>query len=93
MGECICSSCRNLKGVMNESGAIEEYECEFGFPSEDCAECDEEECSIVCRNYMCDEEEETAVIKCAGCGKELKQLCSDNEDADAYCVDCYLNKE
>ncbi|MCX7710610.1 MAG: hypothetical protein N2484_12285 [Clostridia bacterium] len=93
MSECICSSCRNLKGVLNDQGAVENYVCEFGFPSDTCEDCEENECDLTCSQYVCDEEEAAPVIvACSGCGKELKQVCGDGDEGEVYCFDCYLRK-
>lgn len=92
MRECICSSCANLKGVIEENGSMEKYECEFGFPSEDCLECVNDQCEAECGNYISDEEERIAILKCSGCGRELKQYGDDQEDGEVYCVDCYMKE-
>ncbi len=92
MYDCICSTCRNLKGIIDENGAVGAYECEFGFPSDECTdECERVNCGIICPNYASDDEE-TKMVNCALCGKELRQLCNDSEEGDAYCIDCYLKK-
>lgn len=94
MDGCICSSCKNLKGILNEEGAIEQYECEYGFPSENCDNCSADDCNEVCARYIADEGQDTEVtINCSGCGKELKQSCDNNSEGEIYCVDCYLNKK
>ncbi len=91
MGECICNSCKNLKGIIDESGAVEEFECEFGFPSGECAECAQEECDLTCGNYLCEDgQEEPETSQCKGCGKVLRQVCSGAEEGDVYCFDCYM---
>lgn len=92
MKECICSTCRNLKGMIGENGSVEEYVCEFGYPSEEaCCECETEECDLTCSHYLCDEEQtETRILFCKACGKELRQVCSDVEEGDVFCMDCYL---
>jgi len=100
MSECICSSCKNLKSVtdennIDEDGIAEEYECEceYGFPAENCSDCEEDGCELTCDNYMSYHEEEKIVIsKCNKCGKELELVGSNNEDGEVYCVTCYLNK-
>ncbi len=92
MRECICSSCKNLKGIIDENGAIEEYECEFGFPSDNCSDCEVEECELACTHYESDEDEtESIIVRCHLCGKELKQFDSDTNEGRIYCVDCFLN--
>lgn len=92
MVECICNSCKNLKGLIDdEKGAVEKYECEFGFPSDVCADCEAGECELTCANYVCDDEQdESRVVKCKACGRELNQECGDSDDSEVYCIDCYL---
>ncbi len=91
MSECICNNCKNLKGVMDDSGAVEEYECEFGFPSEKCSECGGDECGLGCLNFIIDEDEDILVsVKCSACGRELSQAGGDNSGGKVYCIDCYL---
>jgi hypothetical protein len=98
MSECICSSCKNLKSIIDENdmdknGIAEEYECEYGSPSEKCSDCEEDTCELTCDNYISDCEEEKIIIsKCIKCGKELKIVSGNNEDGEVYCVTCYLNK-
>jgi hypothetical protein len=98
MRECICSSCKNLKSIidekdMDQNGIAEEYECEYGYPSEKCLECEEDQCEVTCDKYMSDSEEEELIIsKCVKCGKELKFVSGNNEDGEVYCVTCYLDK-
>jgi len=100
--ECICSSCANLKSIFDENGdeinGITEV-CEFGFPSEECIECELDGCDLTCAHYEeeIESEEESAqegeqVINCAGCGKALKSATKNNYDNVVYCVDCYLSK-
>lgn len=97
MSECICSSCKNLKSIMDEStidrnGMVEDYECEYGVPSEKCWECEEDTCELTCDNYRSDCEEEAFTLsKCIKCGQELKIASGNNEDGEVYCVTCYLN--
>lgn len=98
MGECICSSCKNLKAIIDDNGAADNYECSFGFPSEECNDCsvdpDNCECDFTCDNYECDDETDIPVVlNCKGCGKELRQVCSDGKDGDVFCIDCYLKNE
>lgn len=91
MTQCICSGCTNLKSVLNEQGVIELYECEFGFPSEACENCEEEECDLTCIHYSSDSDKvQPRILKCKGCGRELEQVCRDGEEGEVYCVDCYL---
>jgi hypothetical protein len=91
--ECICNSCLNLKGIIDESGAIEEYECEHGFPSDNCNECEDENiCDATCVWYLDENENAKSIlIKCMTCGKELEQICSNSEQGDVQCIDCFLN--
>lgn len=93
MAECICSSCKNLKGIINENGNIEEYECQYGFPSEQCENCNMDGCDEVCSQYVCgDEEAIVKTVRCSICGKELNQASEDDNDGEVFCLDCYLNK-
>lgn len=91
MSECICNSCKNLKGIIDDNGLTEEYECEFGFPSDDCSDCEKNECELTCNHYICDDEQdESRIVKCKGCAKEIEQVSGDDDDGDVYCFDCYL---
>lgn len=93
MSECICNSCKNLKGIIDENGIAGEYECKYGFPSDNCSSCEQDECELNCDNYIFDDEEEKIIIsKCKKCGKELKRVCSNDEDGEVYCVTCFLEK-
>ena len=96
MSTCICSSCKNLKSIIDEieydENDITEV-CEFGFPSERCLDCDDEHCELTCEHYIKDcEEGEFSISKCSKCGKELKVLSSNVEIGEIYCPICYLNK-
>jgi hypothetical protein len=104
MRECICGGCRNLKGVINNNGEVDEYKCKFGFPSDKCESCEEEEqsevssescigtCSETCSHFKADEEEDNRVtVICKGCGKELKKEFDDSSSGDVFCVSCYLS--
>ena len=91
MGECICSSCKNLKAVIAEDEAPVEFTCEYGFPSPKCEACEEEECSESCSHYAADDEEGEAVtVKCCKCGREMTQSAGSSEVGDVYCIDCYF---
>lgn len=91
MHECICSSCRNLKGIADENGAVEIFECIYGYPSENCDTCEISECELSCNHYISDEEQtEPIVVQCATCGKELHQVCGNDEEGSVQCIDCYL---
>lgn len=91
MDECICNTCKNLKGVVNDLGAVEDYECEYGFPAEDCSDCPDTGCGLACVNYLQDDgQEEIILLKCKTCGKELKQIGNGGAEGDVYCVDCFL---
>ncbi len=94
MSECICCNCRNLIGVISDEGGIKEYECQYGYPSEQCSECEEEEgCTCECSHYEADQEEkENETVVCAGCGKLLVKACKDNEQGEIYCMECFLRK-
>ncbi len=92
MKECICSSCANLKGIINENGAILEYECEFGVPDDACLNCEVDGCDLACSNYISDEEpSEPIKIYCSKCNRELTQVSKDSGEGQVFCVECYLN--
>lgn len=94
MSECICESCKNLKGIIGESGEISEYECKCGFPSDQCEDCEALECDAVCSSYECiDEEDMPRTVKCMKCGKELTQVVTDETEGEIYCVQCYLSND
>jgi hypothetical protein len=81
----------NLKGIVEEDGAIEEFECVYGYPSEECESCETGECELSCSHYVPDgEEAEPVFVKCSVCGKELRQVCSNGEAGDVQCIDCFL---
>lgn len=91
MGECICSSCINLKSVFGENGEVTEYTCTFGFPSDKCEDCEGGECSEKCGNYRPDSEDiKTEAIACKSCGKELTMVVKDDPEGNVFCIDCYL---
>lgn len=94
--ECICSSCKNLKSIIDEKdvtgNSIVEV-CEFGFVSEDCIACELEGCELTCEHYEMVKAEEQYVIKhCARCHKELKLVAGKAEEGEHFCVACYLSK-
>lgn len=92
MSACICSSCKNLKSIMDEKEGITES-CEFGFPSENCTECEVDSCELTCDHYTAEcEEEKFMMAKCSKCGEELKVTSNSQEDGVVYCLNCYLNK-
>jgi hypothetical protein len=91
MGECICSSCINLKSILEDDGQTIEYKCEFGFPSDKCVNCEGDDCSEICSNYKI-EEEDAETVTCKGCGKELSKAFKDDSGGEVFCVECYLNK-
>ena len=95
MSKCICNSCKNLKSIKDESNleksGISET-CEFGFPSDDCLDCQVDGCELTCDNYATNEIEEKLVItKCARCDKEMTVQSHSPKDGEVYCVACYLN--
>jgi hypothetical protein len=92
MNECICSSCKNLKSIIEVESGPDQFECEFGFPSENCEGCEGNECNETCINYINDENEDTVIIKCKNCGKDLEKTFNDDTDGDVYCVNCYLSE-
>ncbi len=94
MIECICSSCTNLKGIINENGGILEYECEFGYPDDACLSCEADGCDLTCSNYKSDEEpDELNKIYCSKCNKELTQVSKDGGEGQVFCIDCYLSQD
>jgi len=92
MGECICNSCKNLKSLMKDENGEAQFECEFGFPSEDCIYCETEDCDMTCEHYekIDDEEEEQEIVHCSRCGKELIKVIREDEEGEIMCVDCFL---
>lgn len=93
MDNCICSSCKNLKPVIDDEGQVNDYICEFGFPDESCNECAGEDCSIECKSYKPDvEEPEVKLCCCSACGKELKTVSDNESEGEVFCFDCYLKK-
>lgn len=91
MHECICSNCKNLKGIILEDGSVEEYDCSHGLPSDICVDCNESTCELTCANYISDDIiEEPVILKCDSCGKELKQSSGDNQVGKVSCFDCFL---
>ncbi|GEM_PF-590718 len=95
MSECICNSCKNLKQQINEDTGESDFVCKFGYPSEQCNECEGGECVITaCCNYIEDNEDEVLkTVYCKGCGKEMKQVYEDGSDGEVYCVNCYLESK
>jgi len=91
MSECICNECKNLKSVIDENGKAEEAICQFGYPSDKCNDCNDEECSETCCHYEPDEEKTPFTINCKGCGMELKKAFDDGSEGDVFCMECYLN--
>lgn len=94
--ECICSSCKNLKSLLDEndvdSGIYET--CEFGFVSDDCETCELDGCELTCAHYASDMEpsiDEGILVKCVRCSKEIVLQAHDQVD-EVYCVSCYLSK-
>lgn len=94
MGDCVCSGCKNLKRIMDGDNGEENYECKFGFPSDKCEQCEEEDCDITCLNYEEDNDEVNFIaVNCKSCGKELKKIHTDDPEGEVFCVDCYLERE
>jgi len=95
MSNCVCSRCINLKQYINEESDKLEYVCKFGYPSEECEDCEGEQCSITeCSHYIEDKEDMTVrKVYCKGCGIELHQMYEDEADGDVFCVSCYLNSK
>ena len=95
MNDCICSSCKNLKSLIdeneNDNGITET--CEFGFPSEDCIRCEVDQCDLTCAHYEQEQEVDCVTTsKCSKCGMEIKHISKDQEVGEIYCVACYLSK-
>jgi hypothetical protein len=91
MDECICSNCNHLKGVIGENGEVGEYTCKYGFPSEECGECEGSSCDITCQHFAEDEEDRLSTVKCSKCGKDLSKVAGDDAEGEVYCMECYLN--
>ncbi len=96
MNECICSTCKNLKSVIdeneNEDNGITET-CEFGFPSEACITCEADHCELSCAHYEKEIESECVkTSKCSKCGIELNHISKDQENGEIFCLTCYLSK-
>lgn len=99
MSTCICSTCKNLKTIIDQidaDGNEMTEVCAFGFPSESCSDCETDQCELTCEHYIeeVEEEEEEAfiIVQCATCGKELKVVASKEEAGAVYCPECYLEK-
>ncbi len=92
VGGCICSDCRNLKAVIDEESGETDYECRYGYPSEGCRECNEDQCAVQCPNFIEDSEFEGRLVKCGSCGKEMLQAAENGEDGEVYCINCYLER-
>jgi len=91
MGECICSSCVNLKSVIDDDGEMGEYQCAYGFPSDNCEDCDELRCDAECVHYECDEQNDLPeTVSCKGCGKKLEKVFNEDTEGDIFCVECYM---
>lgn len=91
MNKCICEQCANLKPIIDEdSGKVEQYECEFGFPSEDCLDCEKDECDYTCESFADREEDKVYFVKCSDCGKELKQHGKNKEEGNVFCMECFF---
>ncbi len=97
MSECICSSCKNLKSIIDENdiegNSINEV-CEFGFPAEGCEDCELDGCDLTCSNYVSDDVMQVQVVtkNCALCHTELEVVAGSAEEGAVYCVSCYLSK-
>ncbi len=78
---------------MDDSGAVTEFDCDFGFPSDECLDCDGEGCDTGCENYLPDDEGGvTSKVCCSSCGRELEQVCGDGGDGEIFCIDCFLKR-
>lgn len=102
MRECICSQCKNLKSVSvqpdinaDDNNSVSQeitYECEYGYPDEQCETCETDECELTCEHFIPEQVDADLVKRqCASCGKELL-LHDDDNDGDVYCFDCYLKR-
>jgi hypothetical protein len=93
MKECICSTCVNLLEIVNEQGPTGDFECEHGYPGEQCESCETQECDLECKFYKSEDEAETLVtVQCKICGKSMQGMAADGDDGDVFCIDCYLKK-
>ncbi|MBC7765388.1 MAG: hypothetical protein H7Y41_02800 [Hyphomonadaceae bacterium] len=92
MAECICDLCKNLKSEPDKEEGSLLLSCEYGFPSDDCDDCEGDGCEATCENFEAVETPELSTAKCCVCGKELTTS-SDNEDETVYCLDCYLKRD
>ncbi len=91
MRECICNSCVNLKEITGENGDVTTFDCIYGYPSETCDICETGECELECSHYDEDGVPNTSiVVHCSVCGKELNQLCGNDEEGEIRCIDCFL---
>jgi hypothetical protein len=81
---------------VDESGSDENEiteECVFGFPSEDCLDCELEGCELTCEHFeSMDEEEPYKTSICKKCGQELKYVSKDCIDDEVYCITCYFEQ-
>lgn len=96
MKSCICVGCKNLKSMVDEKSNDENEiteECEFGFPSEDCIDCEIEGCDLTCEHFESMEGEVLyKTSHCKKCGQELQFVSIDCKEDEVYCVACYLSK-
>lgn len=93
MNECICSSCKNLKCNLPDEAEGASFECEFGFPSDNCETCEINDCEIDCSHYEKDKDEESFItVHCKKCGKELEKAFEDDTEGDIMCISCYLEE-
>lgn len=96
MNGCVCGTCKNLKSIIDENEEVENSIneiCEFGFPSEDCYTCELDGCELTCAHYENDVVVDAFIVtSCKKCGKEIKLMAKNKDDADQFCITCYLNK-
>jgi hypothetical protein len=91
MRECICNSCVNLEGVIDENGAVSTYECIYGYPSEKCDTCETGECELMCSHYVEDTgADDPVIVHCSVCGRELSQHYNNDDEGEIKCIECFL---
>ncbi|MDW7662482.1 MAG: hypothetical protein SCL54_13760 [Bacillota bacterium] len=96
MKVCICNNCKNLKSIIDEKSIDENEvteECVFGFPSDECIDCELDGCELTCEHFeSLDDKAQFKTSRCIKCGQELNFVSIDCEEDEVYCVACYLNK-
>lgn len=93
MATCICDNCIHLRDYMTDDGEALS-ECEYGAPTNDCADCDLDGCDAECPHFEAiGDAPEPASVVCSVCGKVMEQYGGEAGDGPVYCVTCYLKKE